>query len=326
MSIRILAQQRTNMKKLAEEAEKSLQAWSKLILDELKPTPGPYAFFNHNAHALERVKDVHRILERLYEERTRLRILDEQEDAIRPAQWPGGTPFPPEVQQVMQQANEVNELVKMYFESLYMFGNMLLDQWSLCVAYSAGLSKPEKFNFLGIVQLFEGPKDRGSLSPLWDEFGPTMLWLNGQMRFYRNRFVVHADRPWQRGNTRSTYGTDYTLFVPSPPGWINDEDISSQIRELLPLAPQWLQEASDGYWEKARPRALLDRLLNHIGEIKNKSDRETILRLVGQYGTTTPSFQVVGDSLLAFIANGTSILQIITKQHIPLVNLGNPHK
>lgn len=312
------------MRKLADEAEEALKAWSKTVLDTLKPAPGPYAFFSHNAHALERTRDVRRILERLYAERIRLRILDEEEHAVMPEDWPGDVPFPPEVQEVMKENHRVNEHVKMDFESLYMFGNILLDQWSLCVAYSAGLPHPEKVTFLGLVQLLEEPEYDGELRPLWEQTAYTMLWLNGQIRFYRNRFVVHADRPWQRGQTRSTYGHDYALFVPSPPGWLNDEEITAQIRALLPLAPQWLQEARDDYWEKANPRALLTRLLDHIGAIETKEDRETILRLVGQYGTTTPTFQIVGERILEFVKSATNIVHEITRENIGKVNLGKP--
>lgn len=326
MGIGILTQQLLVIRKLASEAEEALKEWSKTVLDGLKPEPGPYAFFSHNAHALERVRDMHRVLERLYEERIRLRVLDEQEYAIMPRDWPGGVPFPPEIQEIMKENHKLNEHVKMDFESLYMFANILLDQWSLCVAYAAGLPHPEKFNFLGIVQTLEEPEYNGTLKALWGQSAGEMLWLNGQIRFYRNRFVVHADRPWQRGNTRSTFGYEYALFIPSPPGWLNDEEITVQIRELLPLAPQWLREARDDYWEKANPRALLTRLLDHIGEIEDRGDRETVLRLVGQYGTTTPTFQVIGERVLRFVKDGSNIVSKITMEHLDQVNLGNPKK
>lgn len=325
MSISTLAQQRLNMRKLSDEAEKALRDWSKSVLEGIKPKPGPYAFFNHNAHALERVKDVQRTLERLYEERIQLRVLDEEEHSTIPKDWPAGTPFPPETQELMKKIQNINEHVKMDFESLYIFGNTLLDQWSLCVAYSVGLPCPAKVNFLGIVDLLENPEFDGALKPLWDSSKSQMLWLNGQIRFYRNRFVIHADRPWQRVNTRSTYGHEYTLFIPSPPGWLNDENITSQIRDLLPLAPQWLQEAEDDYWEKENSRALLTRLLDHIGEIQDKSDRDAILRLVGQYGTTTPTFQVIGKKILEFVKIGSDIVHAIAKENLDQVNLGKPN-
>ena len=324
MGLGVLAQQRETMRAAANAAEEALKQWSKTILEGIRPPSGPYAFFHHNAHALERLKDVRRTLERLYEGRTTLRVLDEQERALIPSDWPGGTPFPDNIQAVMKQSHEVNEHVKMDFEVLYMFGNILLDQWSLCVAYAAGLPKPADFTFLGLVQCLEDQGFSGPLTELWTRHAPDMLWLNGQIRFYRNRFVVHADRPWQRGNTRSTFGHEYALFVPSPPGWLADEEIERKIKALLPLAPQWLQQARDDYWEKANARALLARLLDHLGEIQSKSDREAVLRFVGQFGTTTPTFQVVGARVLKFIAEATGCMDLITKSNLSSVNLGAP--
>ena len=98
-----------------------------------------------------------------------------------------------------------------------------------------------------------------------------LLWLNGQIRFYRNRFITHSTRPWQRGQNWSLMGFDYKLFIPSPPGWLDEEDITKKIKKLLPLAPQWLKEKPDNYWEKAKPRALLEKLLENICDISEKS-------------------------------------------------------
>jgi hypothetical protein len=327
MSIGTLTKQKLAMRKLVSDAEEALKGWSSTVLETKRPKPGPYAFFSHNAHALERLWDVLRILERLYDERIKLRVLDEQELSIMPKDWPPNTPFPSKVHEFMKKTHNVNEHLKMDFEALYMFGNVLLDQWALCLAYAIALDNPEDYNFNTLVRLLESEDYDGSLKEMWQVCGPQMLWLDCQIRFYRNRFVVHADRPWQRGNTRSTYGHDFALFVPSPPGWLDEKDIIVQIRALSPLAPEWLQNQSDDYWEKANPRALLTRLLDNNGLIRTKKDRDAIKRLVGQYGTTTPTFQIIGANILKFIKDSTDILIVITKENIDKVNLGEPkHK
>lgn len=55
-----------------DESEKKLRELGKLIFDGTKPPPGPYGFFHHNAHSLERLQDCHRIIKRLFIGREKL--------------------------------------------------------------------------------------------------------------------------------------------------------------------------------------------------------------------------------------------------------------
>ena len=73
----ILIKQKSADESLAYKAEDVLRTFSKSISEVIKPTPGPYAFFHHVTHTLERIKDIHCVLNRLYEERVQLRVLDE---------------------------------------------------------------------------------------------------------------------------------------------------------------------------------------------------------------------------------------------------------
>lgn len=69
---------------LKESAEKQLQHLCKFIGEELRPPPGPYAIFHHQAHAIERLRDAYRTLRRLFEGRARLTELAYKENKIRP--------------------------------------------------------------------------------------------------------------------------------------------------------------------------------------------------------------------------------------------------
>jgi hypothetical protein len=269
---------------------------------------------------------VQRVLERLYDQRIKLAELDQIEHAIIPADWPANTPFPVEIQEVMKENQAVGEHIKMDFESLYLFGSILLDQWSLMATYSCGLQNPEDHSFFRMVAFLENDAHDIALKELWEKSKGQMLWLNGQVRFYRNKFVVHAARPWQRGHGRSTFGDDFHLSTPSPPGWLNDKEIAQKIKDLLPLAPKWLKEAPDDYWEKVNAHALLKRLLDHIGGIQDKADRGKVIALAAEYGTSTPTFQVVGDRLLRFICDGTNVLKSIVLRNIGSINIGKPEK
>jgi hypothetical protein len=149
-------------------------------------------------------------------------------------------------------------------------------------------------------------------------------WLHLQFRTIRNRFVEHADRPWQRGTTAGVHGMDFTLFLPSPPGWLNDEQVNAEISALLRLAPKWLRESPAEYWEKARPRALLQRLVENVGHVETQADREHIASLVGKAGVTTPTFQHLGTKLADFACHATSSLLSSALEHPNEIQLGVP--
>lgn len=133
---------------IKDKAEKNLHALSKTVLDGLKPPAGPYGFFHHSAHSLERLQDCHRITKRLFAGRAKITELARQQNALMPKDWPAGVPYPEEVQKVMRQEDEVNVYMKQDLESLYMFGGILLDQLSLQAIAVANLNLPKKHPFL----------------------------------------------------------------------------------------------------------------------------------------------------------------------------------
>jgi hypothetical protein len=151
------------------------------------------------------------------------------------------------------------------------------------------------------------------------------LWLYYQLRFYRNRFIVHANRPWQRGTTRSVFGEDFNLFTPTPPGWLDDEALDAEIKSLMRLAPEYIRNARDDYWEKARPGRLIEVLMDRIADF-SKPDREQVSRLFGKKGGSTPDFRVLGKRLLQFVANGTEQLIAIARNNLQNIDLGRPHR
>lgn len=250
---------------LAAEAEKSLKELSKTVLDGLKPPAGTYAFFSHNAHCLVRVRDCGRILQRLCGQRVSLTKLAYLEMKLTPKNWPAGAPFPEQLQAVLGEAHEINEYMKLDLEALYMFGGILLDQWAIQAIAVGNLSLKKRYPYREFVENIEAHP--AALPLIWEVLGKKLLWLHYQMRFYRNRFIVHANRPWQRGTTRSVYGDDFNLFTPTPPGWLDDESLDQQIKDLVHLAPEHIRNAPDDYWEKARPGALIERLFANVANI-----------------------------------------------------------
>jgi len=179
-----------------------------------------------------------------------------------------------------------------------------------------------------LVSRFEGEND-GEVSflikiyPIWVNFKVDMLWLDYRIRFYRNRFIVHSERPWQRGKSASLYGDKFSLWIPTPLGWLDDERIDREINELLHLAPKHIRKASNDYWEKARPRALIERIFDNIGQIEDRGDREKVYKLFGKAGGSTPSFQIVAERLFKFISSATEQLDVIVGANLKSVDGGS---
>jgi len=311
--------------KLAEEAEAALHRLSKIVLTGLKPPSGAYAFFHYSSHAITRLKDCRCIVKRLFAGRRKLTELARQEELTRPKNWPAGKPYPNEVKKIMKEERELTECMKLDIESLYMFGMILLDQWALQSICIGNLALQKKHPFNELVYYFDSGNN-DILAPIWDQLKEKILWLHYQLRFYRNKFVVHANRPWQRGTTMSVYGDDFNLFIPTPPGWIDDEKANQEITELIYLAPEHIQKASSDYWEKKNPRRLIEILFDNIGNIEKKSDREKIASIFSTVGGSTPTFQILAGNLLEFVKLGTELLCDIAEQNLAYVDLGNPFK
>ena len=310
---------------LLVECEQSLRILEKTVHDGFKPPPGAYAFFNHIAHALSRVSDLKKILDRLFLEVHSLVVLHAQQQKSLPKDWPCGVPFPESVQEIYKKHDQVNGLAQLDSESLYIFGQILLDQWSLLAIAVGNIPLKKVHPFVELVNYLEANPDN-LLKPIWDEYSNQMFWLHFQVRFYRNRFIVHANRPWQRGTTRSVWVEEYNLHTPTPPGWLDDSQLDSDIKALLPLAPARIRDAQDDYWEKTHAGRLIEVLFQDIGNIDKKSDREKIAELFGKKGGSTPTFQIVAKNLLEFVHGSTSLLNTIAKNNLANVDLGMPNK
>lgn len=314
---------RNEIDQLFEKAKENLQTLSKTVLEGLKPPSGAYAFFNHNAHALSLLQDCKQIVDRLYAGRIRLTDLYREQNSIMPKDWPAGVPYPENVQKVMREESVVNEYTQIDLESLYIFGGILLDQWALLAIAIGNIPSKKKHPFVDVYCFLESEKD-SVLKPVWTNLKKEIIWLQYQMRFYRNRFIVHANRPWQRGTNRSVIGGDFSLHTPTPPGWLDDKKLDNEIRSLIHLAPEYIQKARDDYWEKERPGALIERIFDNIGNIPNRDDREKVANIYSQKGGMTASFQVLAKNLFNFIFLSTNILNAVASENLQTIDIGRP--
>ncbi|RXH12324.1 hypothetical protein EAS56_17605 [Bradyrhizobium guangzhouense] len=301
------------------EAKVEIHKLSKCVLEGRKPPAGAYAFFNHNAHVLSALEDCGRIYERLVAGRTLLTKLSYEEERLRPDDWPAGTPYPEALQQTMKQSGDANEHMKLDLESLYVFGGVLLDQWAMQAIAVGNLPCKKQYPFRELVDYLDQNSDP-TLNELWTAVKDDMLWLYYQLRFYRNRFIIHADRPWQRGTTRSVYGDDFNLFTPTPPGWLDDTALDAEIRGLAHLAPAYVPRR-----DQEHAGRLLEILFENIAQYL-KSDREKISKLFGKKGGSTPNFHTLAQRLFGFVSTGTRLLVEAASANLASVDLGAPHQ
>jgi len=313
-----------DLRVLADTAERELQALSTIVLEGRKPPTGAYAFFHHSGHTLARLKDCRLILQRLYQGRRLLTDLAWEHRSMRLrgelVDGPGDRPL----LESEQRENEAVSYMQIDLESLYLFGGTLLDQWAYQAIAVGGLAftkEQREKPFIALLDHLESKKAQsGPLKPLWDECGKSMIWLHCHLRVYRNTFIVHSNRPWQRGNDRGTFGEDFQLHTPSPPGWLDDAEVDAKILELGRRAGVSTAEGDD---EWRRPPLTLQNLMARIADLP-KADRDEVIRLYKAKGGSTPTFQVIANRLFELIATGTSVLIRIAETDLGRVELGPP--
>lgn len=283
---------------------------------------GPYAAFHHQTEVLTRISDILLVLRRLVAGRRRLTKLHLEECEKRPANHPPGVPYPLEVQKIMRASAHVSNYMRLDFEALYVFGAILLDQWAILTAYFTGQPDPSKMTFNRLVEKAES-RECEAIAPLWSKERREMVWLDCHLRSHRNCFIVHVDRPWQKGTTHSIMGDDFRFHIPSPPGWLDGKAWEPRIREVTDrlvgrnkMLPSEIENKS--------AKGLLSYLFENIGDIEDKNDREAVMRVIRQCGVETSSFQVVAHGLLTFLVEATAIVIEWVRTHPEQVNLGLP--
>lgn len=307
---------------LADRALENQQLINKTMHELMTITPGPNALFHHHAHLTERIKDVKTIVKRLGKNRKEITDLSIKENVLRPNKIIPGRPYSKRLQAVMSKHHELTEQMKLDMESLYVFGNLLLDQYSYMIAYLVSINRPNSFSFQRLYDEMSSKKEKGPLLLLWDKHRKDIYWLYYQLRSYRNIFIEHVRRPWQRGNTMSVYGDDFNLFIPTPPGWLDEEEIQRSLKGIFHLAPKILQNAPDDYWEKRNLQRVLEVTFAHIDDIEEKKDREKVWDVWKVVGGSTPSYDVVGYRLMNFIANSAILLVDIISKNPEKIDLG----
>lgn len=261
------------------------------------------------------------ILQRLGTTRKEMTELAIKEARFRGMQRKRGGSMPEKVKGLLTRQSLLQPQMKLDMESLYIFGNLALDQWAIMIAYLVGLQNPEGFSFHGLVMMLQAKNYAGPLKPFWDRHRSDILWLYYQLRSYRNIFVEHLRRPWQRGTTMTVYGEDFNLFIPTPPGFGDEAEINRDLEAIRPYAPRRLREAPDDYWEKKNLRRLLEVTFMHIDEIPDQEGRDKVWYVWSKVGGSTPSYEVIAYRLARFLKESIPSISEIVSANPGRVNL-----
>lgn len=217
-------------------------------------------------------------------------------------------------------------------ESLFIYGNLLLDQWSYIISYIAGYEVPKDrkdiskdkpdLNFAGLLNLLQSKVYSGELTEFWNVHKKDIIWLNFHLRAYRNIFVEHMRKPWQRGTTMASYGDDFNFHIPTPVGYISDIDKQRTLKKIYELAPEKLKKMPDDYWEKRNLHRALEVTLYYIDELENQSDREKVWEAWHELGGSAHSYDNVGIRLLNYVFTSLDTINSFIDKYPKLIKFG----
>ncbi len=292
----------------------------------------PAAVFYHIGYLIERINDVQRIMMRMALARKELTNLEIKLHFMTPAKVVPGKPYPKRLQLVNKRSNNLREQMRQDMESLFIYGNLLLDQWSYVIGYVAGyevpkdqkeiLSGKKDLNFAGLLNLLQAKEYTGELAQFWNLHKKDIIWLNFHLRAYRNIFVEHMRKPWQRGTTMASYGDDFNFHIPTPVGYVNEVEKKKVLQEIYKLAPQRLKDMPDDYWEKKNLHRVLEVTLYYIDELDNQSDRDKVWEVWHKLGGSAPSYDTIGIRLLNHLFTSLDTINNFITKYPKLIKFG----
>lgn len=284
---------------------------------------GPYALYYHQVEVMTRAKDLALITSRMFRNRTRRERANAEFQALRPSDIPAGVPWPENIASASRVIDEMVHELRLDLETVFLFGAVMLDQWSFMVARLAGISNPTEVSFFPLVEERLDAPDAPEAVVSLRSHKAALRWLVFWFRHFRNDFIVHTKSPTQKGPITGGFEQDITLFMPTAVGWEDEDKLEKATRKLMRLAPEWLRRSPDDYWEKQRWRRLLERIAENIGSLDKKHDRLRVAAVAKQAGLTSPRSQVLVSVLARTIAEATPLVIETALRHPERIDLGS---
>jgi hypothetical protein len=281
-------------------ATTSVQPFGGRYLGPPKTFRWAHQLFFHHTHAVQRVRDMRTLVERLVSGLdayygVEVTVADRQacDDAGR---------YPPDIARRLGEKHRIERGLRLDFEALYMFGLVLLDQIGM---FLSRLDSEPEDSFLDLVAKAEMGGAGPVAAAIWAKQRAQMRWLAFVFGVYRNTFIAHAKRPWQRGTVISR--NTFTLFTPAPVGWVSKEDVATHNLSVANAATQIFADVSPTALAARGPGELLRRGSDQIG-LLDRSGRDMIEEAIKRLGTETPTFQDVAERILRFVIEMTPLM------------------
>ena len=295
---------------LIQNSKEGLSSLSRDLNNYSTSQPISKSVYFHISHALERISDIEIIVTRYFSQIRSLQIHDRKSLV-----WIGDKiKIFGDDQAYYNKTHSLSDRLKLDFETLYLFGAILLDQFSIITSHIGQLSGPENLTFAKLIRKLKSGKKVGTLSTFWEEQKGDIKWLDAQLKLYRNKFIIHVDREWQRSRTYDLYAYNFILFSPASPSRGPSQSVRDEIYDLSSRLLNVPRERL----LKTRPRKMLEKLIHRIKEFDDEKDLRDIYRLTLETGLATPSFPYLILRLFTFILSATdSLKSIISNSNEP---------
>ncbi len=251
----------------------------------------PTIWVHHHAYLRERLQDVRILLVRLAEAKREFAHL-EAEVASR---GEGGGVLDPRLLTLPTQ-------MKLDFESLFIFGNLALDQWVMLMSALTGEPAWERSDFQGLMMTLQATGYAGVLLPVWEHHRKDIVWIYYHVRCVRNHFVEHLRVPLQRSQVMTYYGPDFELFMPTP---IQDGTVPSigeaEETAIRRLAKQYVTHVPSAEWDEYGFPYTLKLVFESIDVLETQAQRERVWQACQRLGVHVPSYHIVGNRLTRFL-------------------------
>jgi hypothetical protein len=292
---------------MADKAAKAVEALDTQIFISNHLPSEPYALRAHLYKMKDRIWDVELILTRLQDECAELYKID-NEIANHPEYRPELHIHTPGVQILLAAQERLQKFVELDLENFYQTGAILLDQWGLSCAYIFGLNKAEDCEFAPLVNMMENSSrkdfDAAASSAIYDKQSNLLQQLLLHFRTYRNKFIVHHQKPWHRSSMRNHKG-EYSMMTSLPTGWIPASQVAADDAYLVSLVGQ--KQSFDSVLQQFPTYSL--------------QERQKLLEIASRRGFKSITYHKLAEMLFTAIEGGCTSLMSAAQANFGRIDL-----
>ena len=217
--------------------------------------------------------------------------------------------FSKKLQSVLQERNNLVTKMRIDLESLYIYGNLILDYWASIIGYLYNLPGYSTWQhpYTKLHDLVVAASPPAALQPLISAHSSDIYWLNYNLRLYRNGFIEHLDRPVQRGASTPTFQLGFSLHMPVAVGQVSPAEKSQLLSSVSHIAPQFTVGRAQGFWQR-QPDLVLQWMFHGIDSIASHNDRKLVSDAWRKLGGETVSYEILVQRLLNLLKTSASTI------------------